>query len=185
MSPVRVVLVRHGQAATAWGTDADPGLSPLGQRQAQAAAEALAPLGPQPMLTSPMRRCRETAAALAERWATEPVVCPAVGEIPNPAGVDGLERSAWLGRALAGRWSDLPADLEAWRDGVVAAIAGVGTDTVVFTHFVAINAVLGWAAADGRVTVARPDNCSRTVVEVDGGRLVVVTRGAEADTEVR
>jgi broad specificity phosphatase PhoE len=132
-----------------------------------------------------MRRCRETAAPLGGRWGTPATVCATVGEIPNPTGLDARDRPRWLADALAGHWPGLPAELVAWRRGVVEALLSLTGDTVVFTHFVAINVVLGWAADDDRVTVARPDNCSRTVVEVTDGRLTVVAIGHEADTEVR
>ena len=62
----RLSLVRHGRAA-GWDTDPDPGLDALGQRQAQAVATRLAPVGPQLILCSPLRRCWETSAPLVAR----------------------------------------------------------------------------------------------------------------------
>ena len=47
-------------------------------------AEVLAPLGPLPVVVSPLRRTRETAAPLLARWSVEPVVEPAVGELTAP-----------------------------------------------------------------------------------------------------
>ena len=182
----RIVLVRHGQADAAWGDALDPALSALGRAQAEGVAEALASRGPLPIVTSPLRRCVETAAPLAARWRVEPVVDAAVGEVPSPPGLVPGERSAWLAEALDGSWSALPPMVRSWRDGVVAALtrwADAG-DVVVFSHFVAINAALGWAAGDDRVCVHRPDNCSRTVLDVDAGRLVVVELGGEAETHV-
>jgi broad specificity phosphatase PhoE len=38
-------LVRHGRAAARYDEDHDPGLDDIGRRQAQAAADRLAPLG--------------------------------------------------------------------------------------------------------------------------------------------
>ena len=77
----RITLVRHGQAAAGWGDDLDPGLSPVGRSQAEATADALASIGPQPIVCSPLRRCRETSAPLAARWAVESVIDAGVGEI--------------------------------------------------------------------------------------------------------
>ena len=45
----RITMVRHGQAAAGFSDDLDPGLSELGRAQAEAAADALAAIGPQPM----------------------------------------------------------------------------------------------------------------------------------------
>jgi broad specificity phosphatase PhoE len=183
----QVILVRHGQAEASWGEHPDPGLSALGRAQAEEAAEFLAPLGPWPIVTSPLRRCRETATPLARRWQVEPVVDPAVGEVASPPGLGLGGRSTWLAEAMAGSWSSLPLTVRDWRDGVVVAVsrlAGSG-DAVVFTHFVAINAVLSWAWGDDRVCVHHPDNCSRTTIERDSrGDLVVVELGGEAATHV-
>jgi broad specificity phosphatase PhoE len=55
-------LVRHGLRAAGSG---DPGLSPLGCRQARATAECLRDVSVAAVYTSPLRRARETASALA------------------------------------------------------------------------------------------------------------------------
>jgi broad specificity phosphatase PhoE len=176
----RLVLVRHGRAAAGWDTDPDPGLDDTGRAQAEAVAERLAPSGPQPILVSPLRRARETAAPLETRWGRQATVEPAVAEIPSPVGVPMAERTTWLRAAMSGRWSDLPPDYRAWRDAVVARLLRVDTDLVVVSHFVAINAVVGAALGDGRVVVFAPDNASCTVVEHDGARLGVIELGGEA-----
>ena len=64
--PVRLYLVRHGQARADDGSygPATP-LSPLGRRQAEAVAVALAHSGLAAVYASPMRRARETAEPLA------------------------------------------------------------------------------------------------------------------------
>ncbi len=53
------------------------------------------------------------------------------------------------------------------------------------SHFIAINVAVGNATNDDRVISFRPDNCSRTVLEVIDGTLHLVERGQEAVTEVR
>ena len=64
----RIYLVRHGRAAADWGSHVDPGLDDVGRTQAEAMASELAPKGPLPLVVSPLRRTRETAAALERRW---------------------------------------------------------------------------------------------------------------------
>jgi broad specificity phosphatase PhoE len=180
----RLHLVRHGQAAAGWGADHDPGLDDVGRAQAAAVAEALAPLGPLPIVVSPLRRTRETALAFADVWPdVTPVVDPAVGEIPSPTD-DLAGREAWLVGVLAGRWSDLDDALRGWRRDVVDALLAMRDDTVVVTHFVAINAAVGTATGDDRLVCFRPDNCSVTVLEHDGDVLRVVALGAERGTAV-
>ena len=182
----RITMVRHGQAAAGWADDLDPGLSGVGRNQAEAAADALAPIGPLPIIASPLRRCRETAAALAPRWGVEPVVDAAVGEIVSPADSAGLDaRGAWLREAMSGTWSHLGGEHHRWHDLVLERIRAIDTDTVVHSHFIAINVVVGAAMGDDRVVCFTPDNCSWTVLDIDGDDLTIVELGRKATTEVR
>ena len=41
MAEVEIILIRHGEAASSWGDDLDPGLSNLGKSQAEAVKENL------------------------------------------------------------------------------------------------------------------------------------------------
>jgi broad specificity phosphatase PhoE len=181
---MKIVLVRHGQAAAGWGDDADPGLSSVGHDQARAVAERLAVLGPLPILTSPMVRCQETAAALAQKWDVTPVVTEGIGEIKAPDH-DVSTRGPWLREVMGKRWVELPADQQRWRDDVLACLLAQRGDCVTFTHFVAINVAIGAATADGRVVCRHVDNCSTTVLDSDGESLMLVEAPAEsARTEV-
>jgi len=183
-----VRLVRHGRATGGWDVDPDPGLDDVGAAQAQRVAARLAPLGPQPIVCSPMRRCRETAAALAAAWDVVPVTEPIVSEIPSPPGVPVGERVVWLRAAMAGRWSDLGSRWSDYHRAVidfVGQLASADDDSVVVSHFIAINAVIGACVGDDRLVLRRLDNTSVTVVEDRGDGLVLVEAGAEADTLIR
>jgi broad specificity phosphatase PhoE len=183
----RVHLVRHGRAAAGWDIDVDPGLDDLGTAQAVKVGERLRPLGPLAVVSSPLRRCRETAAPLAAAWGAAVRIEQAVAEIPSPEGVAMADRVEWLRGAMSGTWGDLGSRYTAFRDGVVAAVVAMaaGSGTVVFSHFVAINAVIGAAVGDDRLVIRSLDNCSVTVIEVVGGRLQLVEGGHEADTLIR
>ncbi len=180
-----VHLVRHGRAAAGWDRDPDPPLDAIGEAQARRVAERLAPLGALAIVTSPLRRCRETAAPLAGRWGATLRVETAVAEIPSPLGVAMAERVDWLRLAMAGAWGDLDERYTEFRDGVVEYVAGLADDTVVFSHFIAINAVIGACLGNDRVVVRRLDNTSVTVVETDGGTMRLIEAGHEADTLIR
>jgi broad specificity phosphatase PhoE len=181
----RLVLVRHARPDGTWGRDPDPGLDAVGQEQAEAVAEVLAPLGPLPVLVSPLRRTRETAAPLLARWAVEPVVDAGVGELAAPA--DPFpDHTTWLRTLMAGTGSEHAAVMGPFRTRVLGAIRALRTDTIVVTHFLAINAVVGAATADDRVVCCTPTHCSRTVVDVDdAGGLHVVELGAGGATDAR
>jgi broad specificity phosphatase PhoE len=178
---VRLYLVRHGNATTTWEPgDWDPGLTELGRAQAEARAEQLANLnlGPLAILSSPLRRTRETAAALERKWKTVAVVEPRISEI-RADGIAPEKRRDWLRAILQRRWGELGLPLDRWRNDVREALLGIAQDTVVFTHSVAINVAVGFALGDDRVTCFRPANCSCSLLEVEGGQLRVVELGEE------
>jgi broad specificity phosphatase PhoE len=181
----RLVLARHGRATGGWDDDPDPGLDDRGWAQAGALADHLAAGGVMPIVCSPLRRTRETARPLAERWGLEPRIEPAVAEIPSPDGVPLGARVAWLRGAMRGCWADLPPNYLDWRDQVVATLVALPVDTVVVSHFIAINAAIGAATGDDRVVIRSLDNCSRSIFDVVDGRLVLVEAGHEADTLIR
>jgi len=181
-----VRLVRHGRAAAGWNVDPDPPLDELGLSQATAVGAVLAALSPADVVTSPLRRCRETSAPLCSAWGVEARVVDAVAEIPSPEGVAMADRVAWLREVMTGKWSSLGDRYTGYRNAVVAAVRAMPTDTVVFSHFVAINAVIGAATGDDRMVIRSLDNCSVTVVEIAAdGSLRLVEGGHEADTLIR
>jgi broad specificity phosphatase PhoE len=149
-------------------------------------AAALAGTGPKPIVVSPLRRTRETAAALESVWNSTATVDPTVGEIPSPT--DDLGgRGAWLRQVMRGRWSDLDDDYQQWRKALLDAVRSLDRDTIVVTHFVAINVVAGAALDDDRLVLFAPDYCSRTTIDVDptSGATTIVELGAQAQTVVR
>ncbi|HEX9259560.1 MAG TPA: histidine phosphatase family protein [Acidimicrobiales bacterium] len=178
-------LVRHGRAAAGWDDDPDPPLDDLGRDQAEAVAALLAPLGPLGLVSSPLQRTRQTAEPLARRWGVEALIEPTVREIPSPDGVPMNRRTDWLREALSGTWADLGPRYVEYRDTMLATLAALERDTVVVSHFVAINAVVGACLGDDRVLLHSLDNCSVTVVEVGAGRFRLVKSGHEADTLIR
>jgi broad specificity phosphatase PhoE len=186
VSPVRVTFVRHGRAAAGWDADPNPGLDDLGRTQAEAVAAAI---GGGPVLdiaTSPLLRCRETARPLVKAWSVAPRVAAQVAEIPSPDGVAMADRVTWLRAAMAGTWADLGPRYTAYRNDIASFVRELRHDTVVFSHFVAINAVIGTANGDDRLVIASLDNCSRTTFEIGpDGSIGLISTGQQADTLIR
>jgi broad specificity phosphatase PhoE len=184
--PVRVTFVRHGRAAAGWDADPDPGLDDLGRSQAVAVAAVLG-VGPAvDIVTSPLLRCRETARPLVKAWNVAPRVAREVAEIPSPEGVAMADRVTWLRAAMAGTWAELGPRYVEYRNEIAAFVRGLRHDTVVFSHFVAINALIGAATADDRLVIASLDNCSRTTFEISSdGTIGLTSTGQQADTLIR
>ncbi|MFP5252743.1 MAG: histidine phosphatase family protein [Actinomycetes bacterium] len=124
-TPTTLILVRHGETDhtrrklfSGLGGD-DPGLNADGRAQVHATADWLAPLADEidTVVTSPLRRTRETAAIVAGTLGKEPVV------------EDGLAEAAfgtWDGLTFAEVQEQHPDDLEAWLGGVDVAPTGGG-----------------------------------------------------------
>jgi broad specificity phosphatase PhoE len=173
----RLYLIRHGKPSATWGGhDDDPGLDETGQAQARAARDWLLsrPGAERPTLvvSSPLRRCRETADPTAE----------ALGVA---VALTGEERPAWLRNAFQGTWAAIEGDMDydAWRTEIVVSLAKRG-NTAVFSHYVAINAAVSRLLGVDEVLAFRPDHTSITVLETDGADLVLVEKGREAATGV-
>ncbi|MFD5395030.1 bifunctional RNase H/acid phosphatase [Streptomyces sp. NPDC127097] len=122
--PATFVLLRHGETALtpekrfsgSGGTD--PELSAAGRRQAEATAAALAARGSiQAVVSSPLRRCRETAQTVAARLGLE---------VRIEEGLRETDFGAWEGLTFAEVRERFPEDLDAWLGSARVAPTGGG-----------------------------------------------------------
>lgn len=179
----KIYLVRHGRAAAGWGETADPGLDDIGRDQAARAAHILAALPPIPIVSSPMARAQETATPLAQAWDCTPEIDPRFSEIPTPKHMP-ANRKEWIKDILSKRWDAMEAELQAWRKDLLETICSLKADTVVFSHFIAINAIAGEALGNSSLVVFLPDNASITQVTVNGPSIILLEKGKEMPTLV-
>jgi broad specificity phosphatase PhoE len=164
-----IVLVRHGRTAVNAGGRLlgrlDPPLDELGERQARAAAAALTDLRDPRLVTSPLGRARQTAAAISDSLVASVAAPdgPAAAPLVDERWIE-LDYGRWDGLALG----DLPADTwGAWRRDlglrppggetlvelggrVRAALAEMideaqERDVVVVSHVSPIKAAVAWA----------------------------------------
>ena len=138
MTRRRALILRHGESAHNAHTGseelaAEEGdlLTEVGQAQARTAGEGIAALGlgVTRLLTSPMRRARETAAALAGPLELEPEVVEYAHEV-------GISESF---AAAVGRVRRLRTELEVQREGELPLLVSHG----IFTRFFLVEAMLG------------------------------------------
>jgi len=186
----RLYVIRHGKPSATWGgDDDDPGLDETGRAQALAARDWLMALPPaerpSKVVSSPLRRCRETAEPTAKALGVAMEIDPRVGEIPTPAALIPEQRGPWLRKSFAGTWAEIEGDLDydAWRREIAASLVARG-DTAVFSHYVATNAVVSELLGAPQVLAFRPDHASITVLETDGTTLTLIEKGREATTGV-
>jgi broad specificity phosphatase PhoE len=177
---VRLILVRHGEPSGAYGVVDDPGLSQAGHAQARAVVQALLPHAGGAVWTSPLRRCRETAAPFCQSLDRIADVQPAVAEVQTPNGV--ADRRAWLLAAFPSiadpdapptRWADI--GLSAWRAAVVDQLLQAQSTLVVFTHFIAMNAAVSAALGVDQTIVCRPGHCGIAALAIEQGALRLIS----------
>ncbi|WP_211125958.1 bifunctional RNase H/acid phosphatase [Streptomyces yatensis] len=135
-TPATFVLLRHGETpltpekrfSGSGGTD--PGLSDVGRHQAERVAAALAARGTiQAIVTSPLRRCRETADAVARRLGLD---------VRVEEGLRETDFGAWEGLTFAEVKERYPDDLEAWLASSKVAPTGGGESFAAVTRRVAL-----------------------------------------------
>ena len=178
-----IYFVRHGEAEAGFGAHRDPGLSELGRTQAIASAKHLASFDPMPIFSSPLQRAQETAQELAKIWDKPITTEQRIAEIPSPI-EDLNDRTTWLANVMAGAWHDLPPNLKTWREELIECVVRADTDCVMFSHFVAINLLVGAANDNPAMVSFRPDNASITRFESDGVSLSMLGLGEQAQTSV-
>ncbi len=180
----RLVVVRHGEAAAGFAEAADPGLSTRGVAQAEALADRLGTEKRRPVFSSPLKRARQTAEPLAERYGVSVAVAPVLRELPSPTS-DLTARNEWLRGALAGTWAVLPDEVNTWRDDILEAAAGVQFPQVWVSHFVVMNALVSSVLGRDEVTVFRPDHCAVVELDVVDGILSIDALPGDTDSVVR
>ncbi len=171
-------------------------LSRVGREQAQALAERLGKMSFDAMYSSPLRRCLETAAPLAELLDTTPIVVEGLKEIRlgniRPLPDDGKDLAA-LTRALkerqmdivrlageTGHWDFIPdsESSKAFRKRVVEALDEiacnhVGQRVLTFAHGGVVNAYVAEVLGMEKEFFYPAANTSITVVRVSGKHRVL------------
>jgi broad specificity phosphatase PhoE len=184
---VRIFLIRHGEPAGAWGVVDDPGLTERGCAQAQAAAETIAGVGRVGLVSSPLQRCRDTAAPAAKLLHQHCGIDPKVAEVRTPAGL--TDRRAWLQRTFAWKkdeapvlWASVEPETRAWRDECLWVANAWAADIAVFTHFIFINAIVGAAIKSSQTVVCHPDHASIIELVREDGELKLIKLGVQMQT---
>lgn len=190
---MHIYLVRHGEAAARWHESDDPGLSERGRQQAAETARLLRDrIDPGTRLvSSPLLRTRETAQALvdalvdargADGPGADPEVVEAFREIPTPVAL--AERQTWLGTIARQTWAEQHAMVQDWRSALLSALRQIREPTVVFTHFMVLNAIVGELQGDDRVVCFLPDTASVTTLRGFGDELQLAELGRQLRTRV-
>ena len=194
---VKIYLVRHGEAAEGW-TSQDPPLSELGKSQAQSLVTFVSStIGENSInnidfISSPLNRCKETASLALEKMYSEIVINNNFRELPSPT-LDLEKRVNWLRRVLPLTWSELLKDKETkdsgvnfiqWKKNIMNNIYSINKNTIIFTHFVVINSIIGEILKSDKIVNFQPSNCSITEIRKINDRLKLVKLGKSLESTV-
>jgi broad specificity phosphatase PhoE len=173
----RMILIRHGQSEfnlhfSATRVDPgipDPKLTPLGQAQAEAAAETLAGVGITRIIASPYTRAMQTAAPFARRLGLGVTISPLVRERYHFVCDIGSPVSALRAEWPQHDFGDLPetwwpAETETEAEALTRATAFHAAmaaqpdhaETLVVTHWAFIRAMTGLSLGNGEWIVIEP-----------------------------
>lgn len=129
---MELLLIRHARPVRVEGVEnADPGLDSEGERQAEALSEWLAEERVDDIYVSPMRRARETARPLEAGLGHTAQIDEGLSEFDRgfdfyiPMEELKAENHPHWQVLSSGDWSEVPGDLFAFRDRVVATIDAI------------------------------------------------------------
>lgn len=182
-----IYLIRHGEAAQAWDEAPDPILSTNGINQSKRLAEQYLPIisnkGFQ-LISSPLSRAQQTAKPFQEGLTTSMEINHNFAEIPSP-GIGLKDRRNWLKSLFNKKVSELEAPQLAWRNNIILGLDSLAKDTLIFSHFMTINAIVGWIKKEERVVSYYPNYCSITQIEKIGDQFFIKSLGKELPTVIQ
>ena len=181
---MNIYLVRHGEASASWQESDDPGLSERGHRQAAETARHLLERVHSGirLVSSPMLRARETARPLSDALVADVSIVEPFREIPTP--VPRRERQTWLNGIARQSWGEQHEMVREWHGSLLRQLGQIREPTVVFTHFMVLNAIVSTLTAEDRVVCFLPDNASVTTLRRVGDDLQLVELGRQFRTIV-
>lgn len=182
----KIYIIRHGQAAASWDQDEDPPLSELGQQQAQQVSTTLPGIIPNlddiQIISSPIKRAFQTAQPFVKACQKPLHIEKSVSEMPS-AIENVRERMPWLMSVMKDQWTNLSPNLLAWRQQCLDYLNSLEKDSVIFSHYIAINVAIGHCQKNDAVICYRPDNTSIHVFE-NRPQLQIISLGKQADTKI-
>ena len=179
-----IYLVRHGEAAATWERDRDPGLSERGRAQARAVAEHFNSTEVEQIFSSPLLRARETAEPLGSAKQRLVRIDDAFREIPTPVNIPISERLDWLRSCANQSWESASQMVLDWRQAILQSLGQLPDHSVVFTHFMVMNAVLGQAQGQSQIVCYQPDYCSVLTLRTGGQALQVAELGRQSESRI-
>ena len=182
----KIILVRHGEASASWEKSSDPGLSNLGVNQAEECAEILfkfKDIENFDLKSSPLKRALETGEKLKTKLNKRLSIDSTYAEIPSP-GVSFKNRQKWLKEIFNKKIDELEKPQKNWRENIISEIKKIENSTIIFSHFMVINTIVGYVKKDESMVCFYPDNCSITKLNKFEDEIHLVNLGSELSSRI-
>ena len=183
---ITIYLIRHGEAKASWDEDKDPGLSQKGKEQSRCLVKEILCELPTDIkvISSPLLRAKETAFPLQNKMGFDLEINKVFSEIPSP-GIPLSERRNWLRDIFNIKVKDLKKPQQKWRDKINESLKLIQKDTLIFSHFMVINSVVGWINKSEKFVNFYPDNCSITEIKKHEEKFKITELGRDLPTIIQ
>ena len=161
MSQIEIIFIRHGEASDAWGDHSDPGLSDKGLMQSNNLLNhvELQNLGDFSFISSPKSRAIETGKPLAKKFNKKLKIDEVFIEIPSKD-IAQEKKQEWLKNIVQTKKDSLPDFIKTWSDDICSKTKSFKRNTIIFTHFMVINALLSKLSNEDTLMYFYPDYTS-------------------------
>jgi probable phosphoglycerate mutase len=185
MSEINIILVRHGEASASWSEDPDPGLSKNGINQAKILCEdeSLKNLQDFKFISSPRQRAQETSSFLSNKLNKVIEINNVFDEIPAK-GVLLKDKMDWLKGIASMPIRDLPISVQEWNGRIIDTILSINQDSIIFTHFMVMNAVVTYAKQFSKLVNISPDYISIIKITVRDSQIISLKVGDQKKTKI-
>ena len=172
MSVINLIFIRHGEASDAWDNHPDPGLSKAGINQANELLQRkeLNNLENYSFISSPKLRAIETAKPLAKKFNKEIEIDKSFIEIPSN-GIDINKRQSWIKEIMKSKKKDLPDHVKLWIDNIYRKTNTIKNNSIIFTHFMVINALISEITNSEMLIYFNPGYTSIVTVEIKNEKI--------------
>ena len=183
MSEINLIFIRHGEAAESWGEHPDPGLSKNGISQSQKLISnpSLQSLENFMFISSPKSRAKMTAAPILKKYNKKLIIDNHFSEIPS-TNIKASEKREWLKKVMTMNIGDLPKEVSVWRDSIISKTLSFTNNTIIFSHFMVINAIVSGLIKRSEIMHFYPDYTSVTQITVKNNEAIKISLGDEKKT---
>jgi broad specificity phosphatase PhoE len=122
-----------------------------------------------------------TAAPLIEKFKKTLLIDSIFSESPSSK-VIASEKREWLKKILTMNIDDLPQDIAEWRNHIIKRTLNFSDNTIIFSHFMVINAVVSGLMNRPEIMYFYPDYTSITKITLQNNKAVNISLGDEKKT---